>query len=112
MPMRTASRSVLAIVLVLSAAACSGGRSLPVSPVLVALPRISRSDPADVRAGKLARYIERRWPRIRVERIHTEHGGAVVAFNDIARFDASIGDPAAYERDVRRLTGRLDQASV
>jgi hypothetical protein len=106
------SRSIIAILLALSTVACSGGRSMPVSPLSVALPRISSSDPAAVRAGKLARYIERRWPRILVERIHTEDGGAVVAFNDIARFDASIGDPAAYERDVRRLTGDLDQASV
>jgi hypothetical protein len=100
----------LAAILV-AGVACSGS-SGPASPVPVPLPRISGADSSALRAHKLARYIERRWPRIQIERAHANIDGSVVGFNDLASFDASIRDPSTYTRHVARLTGDLDQASV
>jgi hypothetical protein len=101
-----------ALLLLLCLAACSAASPAAVSPRDLPLPRITSADTAAVRAGKLARYIERRWPSVLVRRAHATGDGTVVAFNDLVRFDRSISDPDAYVRHVRSLTADLDQASV
>ena len=98
-------------VLALAAAGC-GGSSRTASPRFVPLPRILDSDSAATRADKLARYIERRWPRIEIQDVHANRDGSVIGFNDLAAYDSTITDTGAYTRHVARLTGDLDQASV
>ena len=95
----------------IAASACTGSNA-PTSPRQVALPRITSSDSPAERAGKLARYIEARWPRIRIETADATKDGTVVAFHDAAHFDQTIEDAQAYDDHVRRLTGDLTQASV
>ena len=92
--------------------ACSSDKHRTISPRAVPLPHIRAWDPPAARAGKLARYIEARWPRIRVAGAHSNADGTMVTFNDSAAFDHSIDDAATYEASVRTLTDDLAQASV
>jgi hypothetical protein len=95
----------------LSAAACSHSGAT-VSPRAVPPPRIEPADPPLIRAGKLASYIQARWPRIMVDLANTDGGGTVVQFQDRASYDYSITNPGAYQAHVQKLTGDLAQASV
>src|SRR5947208_153499 len=99
------------VVVTLAAAACSHGASQD-SPRAVAFPHMLPGDSAQIRAGKLAAYIQHRWPRITVADIEADDGGTVVQFQDQPRFDYSIKDPDAYEAHVKQVTGDLAQASV
>ena len=99
------------VVAALATAGCShaaGERS----PRTVALPRLLPGDPALIRAGKLAQYVERRWPRVTVQEVRSDRKGTVVQFQDQARFDSTITDSDAYVADVRKVTADLVQASV
>src|SRR5207237_7514665 len=92
---RLAMGTAAATALVVLASGCSG-REHPrqASPVAVSLPRIAPTDTPVQRAGKLARYIEARWPRIRVQRARADRAGTMVDFNDYPAYDGSIRDPA------------------
>jgi hypothetical protein len=94
----------------LGAAACS--HATQTSPRAVPLPRMLPGDSAQIRAGKLASYIQHRWPGISVPDIEADDAGTVVQFQDQARFDYTIKDPDAYQAHVKRITGDLVQASV
>jgi hypothetical protein len=109
---RTTLTAALLSLTVAAGAACSGGHREPVSPRPAVLPPLVRDDSPGLRAAKLARYIEARWPRIEVRRATVNPDGTVVTFNDQARFDRSIHDINAYTNHVRTLTGDLAQASV
>jgi hypothetical protein len=111
--MGTPWRLAAAIVAVaVAASACGAGRGTWTSPLPARLPRITSADAPPVRAAKLARYIERRWPRVRIQEAEANRDGTLVGFNDYAAYDYSIKDPDEYVQSVRRLTEDLDQASV
>jgi hypothetical protein len=95
----------------LGVAACSHG-SDQTSPRDVPLPRMLPGDSAQIRAGKLAAYIQERWPRITIADVESDDKGTVVQFQDQPRFDYTIKDPDAYEAHVKQVTGDLAQASV
>src|SRR5438132_8902019 len=101
-----------AMAIALAASGCGGGPAAATSPRPVPPPRVTSLDRPAARATKLARYMERRWPRIHIESVRTSRGGSVVVFHDQVSFDYSIKDPDEYVRSVQRLTGDLDQASV
>jgi len=106
-----ARRLALGLVAVtLAASGCSHGAASV--PRAVPLPRIAPSDPPQIRAAKLASYIERRWPRIFVDSVEADRSGSLVQFLDRAGYDYSIKDLDRYETHVRDLTSDLTQASV
>jgi hypothetical protein len=78
----------------------------------VAAPRILPADSAQVRAEKLARFIEARWPRVRVFTAQASPLGEIVSFGLRAEFDTTIEPREAYYEHLRRLSGNLRQASV
>ena len=107
-------RKVLALGILaatLAGTACSH-HAASVSPRAVRLPRILPGDPPQIRAGKLAGYIQHRWPRITIDQIEADPKGTVVQFQDHPRFDYTIKDPDEYQAHVEHLTGDLAQASV
>jgi hypothetical protein len=95
----------------LAGSACSSGHT-ETSPRSVPLPRVFPGDSAQIRAGKLASYIERRWPGVTIPDVEADDKGTVVQFQDQPKFDYSIKDPDAYEAHVKKVTGDLVQASV
>jgi hypothetical protein len=102
------------VVVAVLATACSdtGPPVEPLGPRNVAAPRILPNDPARVRAGKLARFIEARWPRVRVFSTEAHPLGSVVSFGLRADYDTTIEPREEYYEHLRRLTGDLRQASV
>jgi hypothetical protein len=99
------------LALTLSATACSHGNP-EASPRTVPLPHMLPGDSAQIRAGKLAAYIEHRWPRVTIADIESDNRGTVIQFQDQPKYDYSITDPKAYEAHVKRVTGDLAEASV
>ena len=75
------------------------------------MPRILPGDSWQIRAGKLAEYIQHRWPRISVQQIEADPKGTMVQFQDQPRFDYTIKDPDAYQTHVQQVTGDLAQAN-
>ena len=80
-------------------------------PLPVRLPRITDQDAPFVRVGKIAHYMQERWPRITV-RGGANFPGTIVAYSIIAVYDGSIRDLRSYQAHVHRLTGDMYQASV
>lgn len=94
-----------------AASACSHGAGTA-SPRAIPLPRMLPGDSPQIRAGKLAQYIQHRWPRVTFGQIEADEKGTVVQFQDQPKFDYSIRDPDQYQAHVRQVTGDLAQASV
>ena len=103
----------LVVVAVLGTACSDTGPPVePLGPRDVAAPRILPADSARVRAGKLARFIEARWPRVRVFSAEASPLGSFVSFGLRAEFDSTIEPREAFYEHLRRLSGDLRQASV
>jgi len=105
-------RIALGLVAAMLAATACTHWSAPAAPRNVPIPRMFPGDSAQIRAGKLAEYIQRRWPRVTVPQVEADPRGRVIQFQDQPRFDYSIKDPDQYEAHVRRVTGDLAEASV
>jgi hypothetical protein len=102
------------IVIAVLVAACSDAAPSAEStgPRDVPAPQILPADAARVRAEKLARFIEARWPRVLVFSAEASPLGEVVAFGLRAEYDTAIQPREAYYEHLRRLSGDLRQASV
>ena len=59
-------RIALGLVAAMLAATACTHWSAPAAPRNVPIPRMFPGDSAQIRAGKLAEYIQRRWPRVTV----------------------------------------------
>jgi hypothetical protein len=81
-------------------------------PLDVPEPQILAGDRPSVRAAKLARFAEARWPRIHVYSVEASSLGEFVSFGLRPEYDTTIEPLEANYEHLRRLTGDLHQASV
>lgn len=80
-------------------------------PLPVILPALASQDSPLVRATKLARFMEARWPRIHL-RPDADALGRVAAFNISIDYDRYAGDERVWEDSVHQTAGDLREASV
>jgi len=80
-------------------------------PKDVAPPSIAESDSPRVKAAKLGRFMEARWPRVHLEP-DANALGTVAAFGITIDYDPYRGNDRAWEQSVHQVASDLREASV
>ena len=94
------------------ATACASASGDVLLPKHISAPLLRDADAPEIRAGEIAHYVERRWPRLAVVVAGVNPSGTVVEFATDPQFDRSIKDLDEWADHVRVVTENERQASI